>query len=803
MQAGQRQIWSVAARVCKTQEAKLRFGISVIALSTALGSMAHAEREIDYRSVIRAGGIEVATKPAVFSEPATRRLAYVIGNNEYQYIDDLRNAEQDAKLVSEYLLSEGYQVSPYYDVNKKEFEDILRRIQRESDENTHVLVYFAGHGIQIGDVNYLIPTDAKMEESAEVALEAVSLNNIMEIVKTRSRTLVVFLDSCRDNPFEGRLLRQSLLGDGDPAEAGFANQSAPINSFLAFSTSPGMFAEDGVGRNSPFTSALVDVARERRSDTIETVMQEVRRRVYEATERRQLPWETTSLVDKFLLSNPELSEPFVSYAQNDTSVSESQKITVSQELNKSMDVGSAVANAIGASIDTKINIVEPPKFGSVEAQQDAAGATLVAYRPSLDSVPAKETPILNGQPQIDDAFIVQVADRVVEVQLQATVNECDFEAGDHLDPGGVGISRYANEIDPPVALAACLEAVAQNPDVARFHYQLGRAQTASGNLDAAFEAFSEADRLGHVRAIYGLGANALGRIQEKTGPLNKLAPAEVLAYYAAGAELGDPYAIHALGRQYLLFSEDPVRQEEGFRLLVRAAELGHTFAMNALGLFFLSDGREDLDGARGLAYWRKSAEREDIYGLANMARAHRDGLGGLDKNPEEAFRFYKRATDGGHPFAPTSLGILYATGKGTDKNPAAAVENFDLALERGDARGGTNGAMMFLTGRQPGQVGDAAQRAAKAFQLSDRSRAKAEEQLSEMSDKEIDGGAQAIMVDLGANLTVDGAFGAGSKRALNEIAQKYDVEFPDNRKERLLRLAALFWENNALRVDLF
>ena len=774
-------------------------GLCLIAATSA-----HAEREIDLRSVIREGGIQIGGAPLQQSNAVQRRVAYVIGNNDYEHVPDLKNAEKDARLIAEFFRSEGYSVSEHYGIDKAEFEAVLRKIARETDENTNVVIYFAGHGIQIGEVNYLIPTDARLENSAEVGLEAVSLSNIMEIAKSRSRTLVVFLDSCRDNPFEGRQLRQSLAGSAIEAEGGFFAQQAPINSFLSFSTSPGMFAEDGTGDNSPFTDALVSVASENRSERIESIMQEVRRRVYETTGQRQVPWESTSLVDEFFLANPELAEPLVLIAEAETEPQPEKVVQIDVALDKTVNIGEAISNALGTAPDLQVEVLGLPSLGRIEGSTGVSGQSFVAYRPSLDSLPALQTPTRDGAPQIDDRFVVAVADQIVEVQMSSEVNDCDYEAGDHLDANGVGISRYPNELRPEVALAACLQAVDDNPEVGRFHYQLGRAYTALRKLDEAEAAFEEARKLGHDRAYYALGSTALGRIQEVSGRLRELAPPEVLAYYAAGAERGDPYAIHALGRQYLLYSDDPVRQEEGFRLLIRAAEMGHTFAMNALGQFFLDDDRATFDGARGLEYWKVSASRNDIYGFNNMGTAYSRGLGGLEPNLELAVDFFKKASDGGHPSAPVSLGVAYVTGKGAAQNVNAALEQFDRALARGNGRGGTNGALLFLSGRIKAGPGEAAKRSAKAVHLNNRRAAEqASEQLGKMSKREIDAGAQAIMVELGASITVDGAFGPGSRAALAELEQTYGVSIEGNSKERLLALAKLYWQNNKLRVDLY
>ncbi len=132
------------------------------------------------------------------------------------------------------------------------------------------------------------------------------------------------------------------------------------------------------------------------------------------------------------------------------------------------------------------------------------------------------------------------------MQLNLTPNPCDFEAGDHLDPDGMGITRYANEIRPEAALSACQAAVAADPEVGRFHYQLGRAYLALRQFDQAQAAFEQARDLGHVRAWNALGS-LLYNQERREGGLDREAASEaVLELYARGSVEGDPYAMYSL-----------------------------------------------------------------------------------------------------------------------------------------------------------------------------------------------------------------------------------------------------------------
>ena len=137
---------------------------------------------------------------------------------------------------------------------------MLQRILLEVDKDSEVVFYYAGHGVQIGGANYLIPVDATFRDAYDLPFEAVSLTTIVNVLGARARTQIVILDSCRSNPFAGALVLADITGTPSQPRDGFNVLTAPVNSLLAFSTSPGANAYDGTGANSPFTAALVDEA---------------------------------------------------------------------------------------------------------------------------------------------------------------------------------------------------------------------------------------------------------------------------------------------------------------------------------------------------------------------------------------------------------------------------------------------------------------------------------------------------------------------------------------------------------------
>ncbi len=224
-------------------------------------------------------------------------MAIVIGNSDYAAVPDLPNALADADAMAQFFRAQGYIVSEHQDITKREFENVLRRVMFDADQDTEVVLFYAGHGFQIGNENYLVPVDADLDTVYDVPFESVSLGSLIGIIGARARLTIVMLDSCRDNPFAGRSALTLVGSDMRETRTGFTSQPAPLNSMLVFSTAPGSVAFDGEGANSPFTAAFVQAASTTPDALAKEIIETVRRDVYEQTGGRQVPWDSSTLIE--------------------------------------------------------------------------------------------------------------------------------------------------------------------------------------------------------------------------------------------------------------------------------------------------------------------------------------------------------------------------------------------------------------------------------------------------------------------------------------------------------------------------
>lgn len=811
----------------------------LFALALAVGSAprsAGAQAASTFESLIR-GSSQPASAGATLdlATQASRRYAIIVGNSDYAAAPDLPNATADAIVVAGFLRAQGYDVRAHENLTKRGFEDVLRAAMFDIDKDTEVVLFYAGHGFQIGSENYLVPTDATFETIYDVPFETVSLGSLVNIIGARARLQVVILDSCRDNPFAGKTALTQIGNELRETRTGFASLAAPLNSILIYSTSPGAVALDGDGANSPFTTALLEAAAENPGAPVKDIFEEVRRDVYQSTGGRQVPWDSSTLIETVRFGGAPVASSAeggataasrtrgIALASDETtlpSISDGAGVDFDAVLvapfQEDVSIGSSLLQALKLPDGTPLTVTDLPETADVvvenasgvrtEAQGQTVGGDaldgLLLVGRSVQ-IPAIKLP----GPVVPDALTVNAAGRDYRVGLKLEADPCDWQAGAQLDPDGSGLVRYPNEIEADAALEACEASVAREPEVGRFHFQLGRALRALRRLDEAKLEFERARDLGHVRSWNELGQAIMGQLDATGGDADREAPREILEMFARGVEGGDPYAYYSLGRQLMRYGETETTQTEGYDLMLRALEVGHTFAMNELGWFYLDEEGEFFDPERGLRYLRESAAREDIYGYNNMGLVYVRGLGGLDVDYPRAEEYFRLAAEGGHPNAPANLGQMYQAGQiGGKPDMAEAVRWYDTGLERGDGNAGGAAAYLIATEGIPGfQLHDGAIRAAKAAALRDEEIARrARDLLAQFPPEALDAAAQAMITDLGVTVAVDGQFGPGSQAALEQALARFDLGAPSpDRVERLVQLARAFWTTSPFRVDLF
>lgn len=220
---------------------------------------------------------------------ASKRLALLIGNSAYKN-GPLRNPVNDVNAMNKSLKKAGFDVILVKNADRSTMGRAIDDFGSRLKNYDVGLFYFSGHGLQVNGINYLVPLYMKIQGESDVQYEAVDAGKVLAKMEDAGNGMnIVILDACRNNPFK-RSFRSS--------RSGLAQMDAPTGSFIAFATSPGKVALDGRGSNSPYVTHMLNNM-ERKGLTIEKFFKQVRRGVIKDTGRKQVPWESSSLVGDF------------------------------------------------------------------------------------------------------------------------------------------------------------------------------------------------------------------------------------------------------------------------------------------------------------------------------------------------------------------------------------------------------------------------------------------------------------------------------------------------------------------------
>jgi hypothetical protein len=235
-----------------------------------------------------------------FSQLAqAKRVALVLGNAKYFPIG-LPNASNDAREVAKSFREIGFEVVlEYHDLTLESFRGAISELKSVLSDDDILVFFYAGHAMQAGGVNYLLPIDAVLKDEEDIQYETFNVRTLFKMLESkRTKANIIILDACRDNKFSRSVSRS---GSGD----GLAPMDPPINTLVAFSTKAGATASDGPGAvNSPYTTQLLQHLKSPNMPA-QTMFQNVRNGVVIKTNGTQIPTEYTLLTENVILNPSE------------------------------------------------------------------------------------------------------------------------------------------------------------------------------------------------------------------------------------------------------------------------------------------------------------------------------------------------------------------------------------------------------------------------------------------------------------------------------------------------------------------
>lgn len=504
---------------------------------------------------------------------AEPRLALVIGNSSYA-TNALSNPRNDAELMAHALKTVGFDVVKLIDADQAGMKRAVLEFGRRLRASDAVgLFYYAGHGVQVGGENYLIPVDADIKDAEEVALSGLSLGELLKTMeRASSRLNIAILDACRDNPFP------SATRSGT---RGLAPVKAPTGTLIAYATGPGEVALDGNGTHSPYSEALA-AAIPTIGVSIEEVFRRTRRKVLEVTVQKQTPWEHSSLTGEFFF-RPKSAEPEASLRPADYGLTHARlsEIRDWEKIKDTGDISVLKAHAerypegvFREVVALKVSRLEnPPAPWNWIFTADSRSARLEEAEPIYERAVKLDGSAKGNVALAEAAGLYR---RAAELGLPAAMYQLAraYDHGKGVEKNiaeAVAWYRKAAEHDHPGALAA----------LGTF-YEFG--EGVERDLAAALRSYRTAADAGDAHAMTSLGfLYAAGKGVSRDAALAR-------RWYSTAAERGNPRAMYNLALLAMRGEGGARDLGEAVRLLKSAADKGHGAAMRELA-FLYDEGR--------------------------------------------------------------------------------------------------------------------------------------------------------------------------------------------------------------------
>ncbi|QOZ34392.1 hypothetical protein XH92_24285 [Bradyrhizobium sp. CCBAU 53421] len=470
---------------------------------------------------------------------AGTRLALVLGNSHYQAVPALDNPANDAADLATALRGIGFDVIEQRDGTREAMANAVRDFSKRLNGADVALFFYAGHGLQMNGENYLVPVDAKIETPADVRFNTVNLTDIQQEMEGAGRANIIILDACRNNPFLEKLARGSRAA---PTRGLGRVDATGQGSLIVYSTQPNNVALDGAGRNSPFTAALLKHIATPGIE-VRQMLSRVRGDVLVATDRKQTPWDSSSLVgDVYLAASP---SPVATAAPPATP----QQVAPSQ-----------VAAQADAPVDPhRVTSQTPTAAGGPDSECERAAA------PAPPFASPEQLKIANTH---DYAAAIPIC----EAALRANPDQPRLEFLLGLAYGGTKNYLAAQRYLTKAAEAGYAPAQGK----LGVYFATGRGVVE--DMPRAFELFSKAAAAGEPGAISNLGA------MYSNGNFVKKDPARALELYQKAIEAGDPFALAQTALMYFYGKGTPRDYEAAAQYFQQAADLNDGFSLKYLAV---------------------------------------------------------------------------------------------------------------------------------------------------------------------------------------------------------------------------
>ena len=673
---------------------------------------------------------------------AEKRVALVVGNAAYVNYGKLPNPTNDADQVTKALQSADFEVIEANDLTREDLERSVRRFMGELAGADVGLFYYSGHAVQVDGRNYLIPVDANLKGAYDLDFEAFSLDNVQRYMEQRTKLRLIFLDACRDNPFQGQEFSAANSKTRSLATRGLALMRADVGTLIAFSTDPGQTALDGkTGDMSPFSSAFVAHAMTPGLE-IRRMLSLVRSDVLKATSNGQRPWENSSLVADFYFQPPR-PEPLVKDMYRADVAAGATPVDVAAPapeqpaggalkvaLEELPEAGQILLNGQPVEKDRTLTVEEFSKLQFLPTGIAAGNVQMLRYRVDDDwgnhksglvvlaIVPAGGAPAASTAVKTDDPALVSLAGLIAETVgvkriIEVGVGPVDLALAVPAAPSAASPDGLRIEVrkTPPLGelrLGTRVIKAGQRVEVGDLKGLTYRPHADAGERDSKIEVAVMKPSGETVRQITLnlhikendcdlLAAEPLDLqgVSKGVAP-NEIKPEKALpACLKAITEHPDvPRFFFQLGRVQLARGDF----KQGAELLRSAADRGHIRALATLSGLLLRGANGKVDLAGGIKLLEQGAALGDPYALHSLGYRLYEGEG-INQDRKRGLTMLLQAAEMGHTYAMNGLGTIFDTGDGVKADPVRAAGFFKTSSERHDIYGYNSLGFTYLEGK--------------------------------------------------------------------------------------------------------
>jgi hypothetical protein len=317
---------------------------------------------------------------------ADKRVALIVGNSTYQTVPRLPNPSRDANAVAQMFRDAGFDtVDVQLNVGNLEFKRSIRKFEAAADQADIAVVYYAGHGLEIGGNNYLIPVDARLASDRDADDEAIPLERLVSSADGARRLRLVILDACRDNPFISTMRRERKVASRAVVSGLGKVEPTSTDTLIAYAAKAGSTADDGNGEHSPFTTSLLKNLTVPGLD-VRLAFGRVRDEVLKSTSNRQEPFVYGSLGGGNISLVPAPAVPKETSSIND--------IKTDYELVEKVGTARAWQVFLGTHPNGFYAELARAQIERLNSQPPAPppSVTLAALPPATPPAPSRETP---------------------------------------------------------------------------------------------------------------------------------------------------------------------------------------------------------------------------------------------------------------------------------------------------------------------------------------------------------------------------------------------------------------------------